>query len=221
MSKKSIWLATIIFLATGSLAQAQKPKKFYRIGYITNRSEIGRNEEAFRKRLHELGYVEGLNSVIDWRFTSGKTSLISDFAADLVRLNVDAIVAQGVAPTRAAKQASSTIPIVMGNTDGDPVRLGLIASLRAQAETSLASPAYRRSWPASGWNFSKRPFQERCEWRFSRDRRAKATLPLVMSKRPKLQRARWGSSFNHWRCAVPKNWQTLFAPRESSKPERS
>jgi putative ABC transport system substrate-binding protein len=129
MSKKSIWLATIIFLATGSLAQAQKPKKFYRIGYITNRSEIGRNEEAFRKRLHELGYVEGLNSVIDWRFTSGKTSLISDFAVDLVRLNVDAIVAQGVAPTRAAKQASSTIPIVMGNTDGDPVRLGLIASL--------------------------------------------------------------------------------------------
>jgi putative ABC transport system substrate-binding protein len=129
MRHKSIWLSAIIFLATGSPAQSQKPKKIYRVGYISTRNEIGRNEDAFRKRLHELGYVEGQDTVIEWKFASGKNSRFPDSAAELVRLNADAIVVQGVGATQAAKRASSTIPVVMANADDDPVRLGLIASL--------------------------------------------------------------------------------------------
>lgn len=122
-------LVLVVLLTLGVAAQAQQPKKFYRIGYISNRNQIGPNEDAFRKRFHELGYIEGQNTVIDWRFASGKTSQYAEFATELVRLNADAIVGQGVGATRAAKQASSPIPIVMANADDDPVRLGLIASL--------------------------------------------------------------------------------------------
>ena len=110
-------------------AQAQQPTKVYRVGYLSPRNQIGRNEEAFRKRMHELGYVEGRNLIIDWRFADGKTNLFPELAAGLVRHNVDAIVGQGVGATGAAKQATRTIPIVMSNADDDPVRLGLVASL--------------------------------------------------------------------------------------------
>jgi putative ABC transport system substrate-binding protein len=79
--------------------------------------------------MRELGYVEGQNLIMDWRFASGKTSSFPDFAAELVRLNSDAIVGQGVRATAAAKQATSKIPIVMSNADDDPIRLGLVASL--------------------------------------------------------------------------------------------
>lgn len=76
-----------------------------------------------------LGYIEGQDAFIEWRFANGKTSLFPKFAAELVRLNVDAIVGQGVGATGAAKKAINTIPIVMSNADDDPVRLGLIDSL--------------------------------------------------------------------------------------------
>ena len=110
-------------------AEAQSAAKVYRIGYISPRNQIGRNEDAFRERMHQLGYVEGKNLNIDWRFANGKRALFPDLAAELVRLNIDAVVGQGVRATEAAKKATSTIPIVMSNADDDPVRLGLIASL--------------------------------------------------------------------------------------------
>lgn len=121
-------LLTTVLLMIG-LIEAQQPKKVYRVGYISPRNKIERNEDAFRKRMHELGYIEGQNVVLDWRFASGKTTLFPDLAAQLVRLKADAIVVQGVSATEAAKQATSTIPIVMSNSDDDPVRLGLVASL--------------------------------------------------------------------------------------------
>ena len=121
-------LCAMLFALCAS-ANAQQPEKVYRIGYISPRNEIGRNEDAFRRRMHELGYVEGQNSVLDWRFAGGKISLFPELAAELVSRKVDAIVGQGVGATDAAQKATSTIPIVMSNADDDPVRLGLVASL--------------------------------------------------------------------------------------------
>ena len=118
-----------MLLALCYSASAQQPKKVYRIGYISPRNEIGRNEDAFGKRMHELGYIEGQNAFIEWRFANGKTNLFPTFASELVRQNVDAIIGQGVEATNAARQATSTIPIVMSNADADPVHLGLVASL--------------------------------------------------------------------------------------------
>ena len=122
-------LFVLVLLAVAVVSEAQQPGKIYRVGYITPRNEISRNEDAFRKYMHELGYVEGKNLIIDWRFANGKTTLFPELAAELVRLNVDAIVGQGVGATGAAKKATQTIPIVMSNADDDPIRLGLIASL--------------------------------------------------------------------------------------------
>ena len=119
----------VMLLSWPHFAEAQAKTKVYRVGYMSPRNESGRNEDAFRKRMRELGYVEGQNAVIDWRFASGKASLFPDLAAELVQLNVDVIVGQGVGATGAAKRATNTIPIVMSNADDDPVRLGLVASL--------------------------------------------------------------------------------------------
>jgi len=84
--------------------------------------------EAFRQGLRELGYVEGKNVVIDWRSADGKVERLSALAAELVRLKVDIIVTTGPTPTRAAKEATSTIPIVLTN-DPDPVANGFVVSL--------------------------------------------------------------------------------------------
>ena len=118
-----------MLLALCMSAEAQQPKKVHRIGYLANAAAIGPREETFRQGLRDLGYVEGQNIVIEWRFSKGKLDRLPDLAAELVRLKMDCIVAYGVNPTRAAKQATSTIPIVMGNADDDPVRHGLVASL--------------------------------------------------------------------------------------------
>jgi putative ABC transport system substrate-binding protein len=84
--------------------------------------------EAFRQGLRDLGYVEGKNLLIEYRYAKGKGGRYPELVSDLVRLKVDVIVANGTEPTRAAKQATSTIPIVMTSST-DPERTGLIVSL--------------------------------------------------------------------------------------------
>ena len=110
--------------------QAQQTGKIPRIGYLspnspsTNPARI----EAFRQGLRELGYVEGKNIVIEYRNTEGKLDRLPSLAAELVRLKVDIIVTTSPAPTRAAKEATVTIPIVFAQ-DGDPVPSGFVTSL--------------------------------------------------------------------------------------------
>lgn len=120
-------MATV--LLTVSTAESQQREKVYRIGYITNRTDIGPNDEAFRRGLREHGYIEGENLVIEWRFTRAQLDRYLEVAAELVRLKVDCIVTAGLGASRAAKQATSTIPIVMANASDDPVRNKLIDSL--------------------------------------------------------------------------------------------
>jgi ABC-type uncharacterized transport system substrate-binding protein len=122
-------LATVL-LTTAPPTQAQQPAKFHQIGYLStdSPSTIAARIEAFRQGLRELGYVEGKNIVIEWRFAEGKADRLPGLAAELVRLKVDAIVTSGPAATRAAKQATVTVPIVTAQ-DPDPVGNGLVASL--------------------------------------------------------------------------------------------
>jgi putative ABC transport system substrate-binding protein len=121
-------LATV-FLTAASLAEGQQPGKIYRVGFLSGRSGIDRQAEAFRRGLNELGFVEGKNTVIEWRFTKGTSGFSPKFAAELVRLKVDCILAVGVGTIRSARDATSTIPIVMGTIDADPVEQGFVASL--------------------------------------------------------------------------------------------
>ena len=111
-------------------AEAQQPAKIPRIGYLTaaSPSAIPARLEAFRQGLRELGYVEGKNIVIEWRYAEGKLDRLPALAAELVRLKVDIIVTAGPPATHAAKEATTTIPIVM-TQDPDPVGNGFVASL--------------------------------------------------------------------------------------------
>jgi putative ABC transport system substrate-binding protein len=126
----TLWLLATLFLANVSLADAQQPKKVRRIGYLINASLSANSAriDAFRQGLSELGYVEGKNIAIEWRSTERKVDLLPALAGELVRLKVDIIVTSGPIPTRAAKEATATIPIVMVQ-DPDPVGNGFVASL--------------------------------------------------------------------------------------------
>ena len=119
-----------MLLALCASAEAQEPKKVPRIGFLSSvsPSTISARVEAFRQGLSGLGYVEGKNIVFEWRYAEGKRDRLPALAADLVRLKVDVIVSAGPGPTRSAKQATGTIPIVMG-FDDDPVGNGFAASL--------------------------------------------------------------------------------------------
>ena len=123
-------LVAVVLLAVAAIAEAQQAKKVPRIGYLTGSSPSARSAriEAFGQGLRELGYVEGKNIVIEYRYAEGKLDRMTELAADLVRLNVEVIVTGGPLVTRAAKEATTTIPIVM-TQDADPVGSGFVASL--------------------------------------------------------------------------------------------
>jgi putative ABC transport system substrate-binding protein len=111
-------------------AEAQQPKKVPRIGYLSRSSASGNlpRIEAFRQGLRDLGYIEGQNIVIEYRYAEGKSDRLPNLAADLVSLKIDVIVAPGTGPVSAAKRATTTIPIVMVNA-ADPVGDGFVTSL--------------------------------------------------------------------------------------------
>jgi putative ABC transport system substrate-binding protein len=125
----SFVLCTMLF-ALWLPAEAQQPKKIPRIGFLAavSASAISDRTDAFRQGLRELGYLEGKNIVTEWRSAEGKLDRLPTLATELVRLKVDVIVSAGPQPTRAAKEATSTIPIIMG-FDNDPVGNGFVASL--------------------------------------------------------------------------------------------
>ena len=99
--------------------------------------------EAFRQGLRELGYVEGKNIGIEWRYAEGNFDRLPALAAELVRLKVDVIVTSGPQATRRAKEATVTIPIVMG-FDNDPVGFGFVASLARPGGTLPDCPPLPR-----------------------------------------------------------------------------
>ena len=120
----------VVLLAVAVIAEAQQLQKFPRIGFLTGvyPASISARLEALRQGLREWGYMEGKNIAIEWRYAEGKPDRLPALAAELVRLKVDVIVTGGGPATRAAKEATSTIPIVMAQDD-DPVGSGLVASL--------------------------------------------------------------------------------------------
>jgi len=130
MTKKLFCIGLCAMLLALSLsAQAQQPAGIPRIGILlpTTASVYLPRVEAFRRRLRELGYVEGKNTVIEYRYAEGTLERLPDLAAELVRLKVDVIVATAQGAL-AAKKASATTPIVFGNAS-DPVGSGLVSSL--------------------------------------------------------------------------------------------
>jgi ABC-type uncharacterized transport system substrate-binding protein len=130
----AIILAVSLALAPLGLVAQGQPARIARIGFLgvtsasLSDSVIRRRVEALRTGLRDLGYVEGKNLTIEFRWAEGRHERLPELAAELVRLKVDVIVAQGTPGARAAKQATATIPIVIP-AFADPVATGLVASL--------------------------------------------------------------------------------------------
>jgi len=126
-----VWLLTMLLLTTASLAEAQQTGKIFRIGFLDSSTASGSTPlvEAFRQELTKLGWIEGKNISIEYRFGESKgPTHVRELAADLVRLKVDLILVSGTPTALTAKNATTTIPIVM-TIVGDPVGAGLVASL--------------------------------------------------------------------------------------------
>jgi putative tryptophan/tyrosine transport system substrate-binding protein len=133
MGRKAVIVLLVgLALAPFRLGEAQQPKKVPRIGYLVSGSPSSTREvgqvEAFRQGLRELGYVEGQNIAIEYRYDDGVEERLLYLATELVQLKVDVIFTSGTIATQASKNATKTIPIVMTSVT-DPVGTGLVASL--------------------------------------------------------------------------------------------
>jgi putative ABC transport system substrate-binding protein len=119
-----------LLFALCSSAEAQQPKNVSRIGYLSSQDSArdSARSEAIRHSLRELGYIEGQNIVVEYRYTEGKPHRAPELAAELVRLKVDVIFANSAVVALAAKNATRTIPIVF-NSQAEPVASGLVDSL--------------------------------------------------------------------------------------------
>src|SRR5436305_348620 len=130
--KRRRFVVTIGAVAAACFAEswAQQAGKLARIGFLStaNAKGFAAQVEGLREGLRDHGYVEGKNAQIEYRWAEGKLERLDELAADLVRQKVDVIVTHGVPTTRAAKQATTTIPIVVAFT-GDAVGMGLVTNL--------------------------------------------------------------------------------------------
>ena len=126
----SILLAVVLLAVAVSAEAQQQAGTVPRISFLSTAalSSVSPRLDAFHQGLRELGYIEGKNIVLEYRSAEGNINRLPELATELVRLKVDCIVTAGDNPTRAAKQATSTIPIIMTSV-GDPVGLGFVASL--------------------------------------------------------------------------------------------
>jgi len=130
MIKRLLWLLTLILLAIATFAEAHQTGKVPRIGFLDGSTASGMAGllDAFRQELNRLGWIDGKNITIEYRFGEQKNERLPELAGELVRLKVDLIVVTGEPPALAAKKATTTIPIVMASAN-DPVGAGLVVSL--------------------------------------------------------------------------------------------
>src|SRR5262245_24769942 len=131
--KKTLTVLTFcsMLFALCFAAEAQETKKIPRIGYVSVSGDAknpGRFVEAFRQGLRDVGYIEGKNIAVEYRYPGSQPELVPGFVAELVQLRVDILVSSSASALRVAKEATKTIPIVM-ITSQDPVATGMVESL--------------------------------------------------------------------------------------------
>ena len=145
--RKWLGFSVVVFVlvATGAVAQAQQTKKIPRIGFLaaSSLSSLATRTVAFREGLHELGYLEGKNIIIEWRSAEGKLDRLPELAAELVHIKVDVIVSSGPTSTHSAKKSTVTIPVVFAQ-DPDPIDSGFVASLARPGANITGLSNYNR-----------------------------------------------------------------------------
>jgi len=146
---KKIYVLTLCALlwALCTPVDGQQPAKVPRIGYLSRTGDSknpGPQVEGFRQALRDLGYIEGKNILVEYRYIAGKTDSVPSLAAELVQLKFDVLVLGPLPAIRAAKQATKTIPIVMVTTQ-DPVAAGFVDSLARPGGNITGSPHFSES----------------------------------------------------------------------------
>src|SRR6266545_1451394 len=154
-------LIAVLMLAVAVMAEAQQPKKVFRMGYLSsgNPTSESARAEGLRLALRERGDIEGQNIAIEYRYAEGKVDRAPELAAELVRLKVDIIVvASGDQWIRAAKNATRTIPIVMMGQGSDPVRAGHVESLARPGGNVTGLTRLTRELGGSAWSCSRKRY---------------------------------------------------------------
>ena len=151
MRKAMSWALLVWIALSSAPATAQQPGKMYRVGVLSVRGGMEQRDEVFRQRLRELGYVEGKNLSIEWKFSDGKPDRLEPLTAELVKLNVDVIFGNSTPAILAAKKVTKTISIVM-TAGADPAETGLVASLERPGGnitglTSVSTPLNGKRMP--------------------------------------------------------------------------
>ena len=201
-------LSTILFVLLSS-AEAQHTGKIYRVGYLSGSfPDSSLAVHSVKRELHNRGYIEGKNIAFEYRHAEDKPERTPTLAEELVRLKVDVIIAAGSSDTRAAKNATRTIPIVFLESVSDPVALGLVASLanpggNVTGFTTIATvlagkrlEVLREAIPTLSsvavlWNSQTPETRRNCN---------KANASHL----------KWVCNFIRWTCAVPINTKVLL-----------
>jgi putative ABC transport system substrate-binding protein len=172
MERRAFILATISggLLAAPLVAEAQPAGKVFRLGILSPTAPPAPSDRAVTSLLvpavlREMGYVEGQNLVVERRYADNQFARLPDLARQLVELRMDVVLAVGNDAPGAARDVSTTIPIVM--LGRDPVKLGYVGALRAPAGTSPEWSYRRPASPTSAWSFCAKRFQRRRGSRFS------------------------------------------------------
>jgi len=190
-------------LAAPLVAKAQQAAKVSRIGYLSSHSPETFRIEAFRQGLHEFGWVEGRNLIIEYRSADGKFDRIPVLAAELVRLKVDVIVAVPTVSALAAKRVTQTIPIVFTHVS-DPIGSGLVPTLARPGGNVTGFTHVNVGLTPKRLEFLKETIP-------NISRMVAPGILVVSASAPKRscwRRLRprpghWGSSFNSSKCGVP------------------
>jgi putative ABC transport system substrate-binding protein len=222
-NRKRVGLSVIAFVlvVAGALAQAQQPGKVPQIGYISPRdraSESSRSE-AIRLALRELGYIEGQNIAIEYRYAEGKPDRYPELAAELVRLKVDIIVAAGGAGSvRAAKNATKTIPIVMTGGGIDPVEAGLIASLARPGGNVTGLTTLTRELGGKRLELFKEAVPKLARVAVLYDAGSPSIVLDVKEDLPVAART-LGLTLQHWEVRSAENFERVLASLSKQRPD--
>ena len=202
-------------------AEAQQPKKVPRIGYLSNSdsSRESTRSEAIRRALRQLGYIEGQNIAIEHRYAEGKRDRYPELAAELVRLKVDIIVvAGGTGPTRAAKNATKTIPIVMTGLGADPIEAGLVESVARPGGNVTGITLLARELGGKRLELLKEAVPKLARVAVLYDPAASSPVHEVKEVLPVAARA-LGLTIQPWEVRAADGFQKVFAALNKERPD--
>jgi putative tryptophan/tyrosine transport system substrate-binding protein len=202
-------------------AVAQQPKKVPRIGYLSGvdpaRESI--RSEAFRLALRELGYIEGQNIAIEYRYAEGKVDRLFELAAELVRLKVDIIVGPAAsASIRAAKNATETIPIVMMSLAADPVEAGFVESLARPGGNVTGLTTLSRELGGKRLELLKEAVPKAARVAVLYDAAAPASIREVKEELPVAARA-LGLTVRSWEVRAADDFEKVLAALNKERPD--